>query len=77
MPMAAKAAKKDRQLNVRFPADLADRLERTAEALATNASNMLRRIVVEHLAQYEEQAESLGGSKSKKGVRSDPHQRHP
>jgi predicted DNA-binding protein len=67
MPMAAKVTKKkDKQLNVRFPTDLAERLERTAEALATNPSNMLRRIVVEHLAQYEEQARKAlkeGGAK--------------
>jgi hypothetical protein len=47
-------AKKTRQVTVRVPIDLADRLDKAAEMLATDASHLLRMILVEKLPEYEE-----------------------
>jgi hypothetical protein len=52
---------KTRQLNVRVPTDLADRLEKTAEMLATDASHLLRLMLVEKLPEYEERARRARG----------------
>jgi hypothetical protein len=52
---------KSKQLNVRFPLELADRLEAAADMLATDPSNLLRMIVVEHLWEYEERGRKAHG----------------
>jgi hypothetical protein len=52
---------KTRQLNVRFPVDLVARLDRAAEMLATDTSNLLRMIVVENLPNYEERGRRARG----------------
>jgi hypothetical protein len=52
---------KTRQINVRVPIDLADRLEKTADMLATDASHLLRLILVEKLPEYEERARRARG----------------
>jgi hypothetical protein len=54
-------AGKSRQLNVRFPVDLIDRLDKAAAMLATDTSNLLRMIVVESLPGYEERARRARG----------------
>lgn len=42
-----------RQLNVRLPEDLAERLDRTAKMLATDISHLVRMILAEKLGEYE------------------------
>jgi hypothetical protein len=59
--LAKKKATKTRQINVRFPEDLARRLEAAAEMLATDASHLLRIIVVEKLPEYEERGRRARG----------------
>ena len=53
-PVAKKKPDKTKQLNVRVPMDLADRLEKAADMLATDASHLLRLMIVEKLPEYEE-----------------------
>jgi hypothetical protein len=55
------AGKRTRQINVRMPVDLADRLEKAAEMLASDASHLLRLIVVEKLPEYEERGRRARG----------------
>ena len=50
----AKKQTKTRQINVRVPEDLADRLDAAADLLATDASHLLRLMLVECLPAYEE-----------------------
>jgi hypothetical protein len=50
-----------KQLNVRVPADLAERLEDTAEALGTDLSSLIRMVLVEHLGEYEERVRRARG----------------
>jgi hypothetical protein len=60
--VAKKPEKKDspkpppltRQVNVRFPEDIAERLEDAAAMLGVDSSNLLRMIVIENLPIYEE-----------------------
>jgi hypothetical protein len=52
---------KTRQLNVRVPVDIADRLEAAATMLATDASHLLRLILVEKLPEYEERGRRARG----------------
>jgi len=62
----AKKSQGTRQLNVRVPVDLADRLEHAAEMLATDVSHLLRMMLVEKLPEYEERgrkARSKNGGK--------------
>jgi hypothetical protein len=59
--VAKKKPGKTRQINVRMPVDLAARLDKAAEMLATDASHLLRLIVVEKLPEYEERARRARG----------------
>jgi hypothetical protein len=42
------------QVNVRIPVDLAERLEKAADMLATDRSHLLRIMIAEKLPEYEE-----------------------
>ncbi len=55
---------KTKQLNVRVPIDLADRLEDAARLLATDASHLLRLILVENLPAYEDRGRKARRSDS-------------
>jgi hypothetical protein len=57
-----KSATGSRQINVRFPVELADRIDKTAAMLATDASHLLRMLVAEMLPIYEERARKARGS---------------
>lgn len=52
---------KTRQVNVRFPEDLAARLDKAAEMLATDPSHLLRMIVAEKLPEYEDRGRRARG----------------
>ncbi len=52
---------KTKQLNVRVPLDIADRLEAAAESLATDPSHLLRIILAEKLPEYEERGRKARG----------------
>ena len=57
LAVAKRPGKKDsktRQINVRMPTDLAERLDKAADMLATDPSHLLRMIIVEKLPEYEE-----------------------
>src|SRR5262245_52656024 len=56
-----KPGSKTRQINVRVPVDLADRLDAAAAMLATDASHLLRMILVEKLPEYEERGRRARG----------------
>jgi hypothetical protein len=59
--LAKKKADATRQFNVRMPVDLAARLEKAAEMLATDACHLLRMIFVEKLPEYEERGRKACG----------------
>ena len=59
--MAKKKSGKTRQINVRMPMDLADRLDKAAEMLATDPSHLLRMILVEKLPEYEDRGRRARG----------------
>lgn len=46
-----------RQINFRAPDELADRLDRVAEILALDTSSLIRMIIAENLATYEQRAD--------------------
>lgn len=52
---------KTKQINVRVPVDIADRLEQAAVMLATDASHLLRLLLVEKLPEYEERGRRARG----------------
>jgi hypothetical protein len=60
-PVAKKKPGKTKQLNVRVPQDLADRLEKAADMLATDPSHLLRLMIVEKLPEYEERGRKARG----------------
>jgi len=59
--LAKKSSQGTRQLNVRVPIDLADRLDKAADMLATDVSHLLRMILVEKLPEYEERGRKARG----------------
>jgi hypothetical protein len=59
--VAKKKPVKTRQINVRVPVDLADRLDRAAAMLATDASHLLRMVLVEKLPEYEQRGRRARG----------------
>jgi predicted DNA-binding protein len=59
--VAKKKSDKTRQINVRMPTDLADRLDKAAEMLATDSSHLLRMILVEKLPEYEDRGRRARG----------------
>lgn len=50
-----------KQLNVRVPSDLYDRLEEAAVMLATDSSHLLRMMIAEKLPEYEERGRRARG----------------
>jgi predicted DNA-binding protein len=67
LPTVPKKKKgESKQINVRFPADLAERLENTSETLGMDASSLLRMLVIEHLAEYEERGRRARGEEGGK-----------
>jgi hypothetical protein len=67
--MPSKRPKKDatppamKQMNIRVPMALFDRLEKAAELLASDPSHLVRLILVEKLPEYEERARRAHGIK--------------
>jgi hypothetical protein len=59
--VAKKKSGKTRQINVRMPTDLADRLDKAAEMLATDLSHLLRMILAEKLPEYEDRGRRARG----------------
>jgi hypothetical protein len=56
-----KKTEKTKQFNVRMPVDLIARLEKAADMLATDASHLMRMILVEKLPEYEERGRRARG----------------
>jgi hypothetical protein len=65
--VAKKKPGKTKQINVRVPLDLAERLDKAAEMLATDASHLLRMMLVEQLPQYEERGRRARGLEERGG----------
>ena len=59
--MAKKKTETTKQVNVRFPADIAERLETAAEKLGLDTSHLLRLMVVEKLPEYERRGREARG----------------
>jgi predicted DNA-binding protein len=59
--VAKKKNGKTRQINVRMPMDLADRLDKAAAMLATDPSHLLRMILAEKLPEYEDRGRRARG----------------
>jgi len=53
------------QMNIRVPDGLYVRIEETAAALGLDATNFLRMVIKENLAQYEQRAEQIRGTGKK------------
>ncbi len=51
------AAPASRQMAVRMPEPLAQRIETAAGHLGTDSSHLIRMVVAEHLGEYEQRAE--------------------
>jgi hypothetical protein len=58
-PGERKPGEKRRQIAPSFTPSFAARIERAAEALGLDATDLLRMIVTEHLAQYEKRAAAV------------------
>jgi predicted DNA-binding protein len=54
-----------KQLNVRVPLDLAQRLDEAAKMLATDGSHLLRMMIAEKLPEYERRARVARGLEEK------------
>lgn len=58
-----------KQVNFRAPDDLAVRLEDVAEGLGLDLSNLVRMVLYENLAAYEERAAQARANRERKGGR--------
>jgi metal-responsive CopG/Arc/MetJ family transcriptional regulator len=65
--MVAQVARKKKetgtteQVNIRFPADMINRLDETASGLGIDRSGLVRMIVIEKLVEYERRAREARG----------------